>query len=143
MLVLMVLFVAWLVFRGLGAAGIAVFAAWHNSAAYALAVLFVFTGIAHFNRMKHDLARMVPHPFPAMVMVYLTGVCEFLGALGLAIPSVRRYAAIALIAMLVCLLPANIKASLQGLTLRGKVATPLWLRIPMQVLFIGLLWWVR
>jgi hypothetical protein len=27
------------------------------------------------------------------------------------------------------------------LTIRGRLATPLWLRAPMQALFIGLLWW--
>ena len=46
---------------------------------------------------------------------------------------------VALIVMLVALFPANIRAAREGLTLRGRPATQLWLRAPMQILFIGLL----
>ena len=104
--------------------------------------MFVFTGIAHFNRLKHDLARMVPDVFPRpMLLIYLTGVLEFMGAVGLLLPRFRSLAGICLIALLIVLLPANVTAALKGTTLAGKPATPLWLRAPMQVLFIGLLWW--
>ena len=41
-----------------------VLASWQHSALYALAVMFVFTATAHFNKMKHDLARMIPAYFP-------------------------------------------------------------------------------
>jgi len=50
-------------------------------------------------------------------------------------------AGICLIALLIVLFPANVNAAMKGTTLAGKPATPLWLRAPMQVLFIGLLWW--
>jgi hypothetical protein len=36
---------------------------------------------------------------------------------------------------------ANFNAAQKGVTLRGKPPTPLWLRAPMQILFIALLWW--
>jgi len=39
---------------------------------------------------------------------------------------------------LIALLPANIHAALNQLSLRGRATTPLWLRIPLQLLFIGL-----
>lgn len=142
MLVLGVLFTSWLVFRGMGALGIAAFATWQDSARYALVVMFVVTGIAHFNKMKHDLARMVPAVFPRpLVVIYVTGALEFLGVLGLLLPRFRSLAGICLIVLLMAMFPANVRAALQGLTLRGKPATPLWIRIPMQMLFIGLLWW--
>jgi uncharacterized membrane protein len=142
MAVLIVLFASWVAFRCLGAFGITIFATWHASALYALAVMFVFTSIAHFNKMKHELAPMVPAMFSQpMLMIHLTGICELLGAVGLIIPRIRAVAAIALIVMLIALFPANIKAARLGLTLGGKPVTPLWLRAPMQVLFIGLLWW--
>lgn len=57
MVVLIVLFAAWLVFRGAGALGMSALATWQDSARYALAVMFVFTGVAHFNHMKYELAR--------------------------------------------------------------------------------------
>jgi len=142
MTVLILLLASWLILRGVGALGVHALAAWHDSARYALALLFVFTGIAHFNRMKHDLVKMVPSFLPQpMVLIYLTGVLEFLGAAGLLVPVWQRWAALGLILLLIAMFPANVKAGLQAIPLRGGPATPLWLRTPMQVLFIGLLWW--
>ena len=139
MAVLIVLFGAWLVLRGIGALGVGALATWQHSACYALALMFVFTGIAHFNRLKHDLARMVPAVFPwPMLLIYLTGVLEFMGAVGLLLPRFRSLAGICLIALLIVMFPANVKAAVKKTTLAGKPATPLWLRAPMQVLFIGL-----
>jgi uncharacterized membrane protein len=104
--------------------------------------MFVFTGIAHFNKMKHDLARMVPAIFPRpLLLVYFTGVLEFMGAVGLLLPRFRSAAGIGLVALLIAMFPANVNAALKGATLAGKPATALWLRAPMQGLFIGMLWW--
>jgi uncharacterized membrane protein len=142
MAVLIVLFGSWLLLRGIGALGIAALASWHAAARCALAVMFVFTGIAHFNRMKHDMAQMVPAVFPRrLTIVYVTGVLEFAGAIGLLLPSFSRLAAICLVLLLIALFPANVYAARQGITLRGRPATPLWLRAPMQAFFVGLLIW--
>lgn len=142
MAVLVVLFASWLFFRSIGALGVPALASWQDSARYALAVMFVFTGIAHFNKMKHDLARMIPPLFPRpLLLVYITGVLEFMGAAGLLPPQFRSLAGMCLIALLVGMFVANVNAALTGVTLRGKPATALWLRAPMQALFIGLLWW--
>jgi len=117
-------------------------ASWQDSARYALAVVFIFTATAHFNRMKHDLAEMIPSYFPRpLLIVYITGVLELLGAVGLVQPGFRRLAGICLIALLVGMFIANVNAAQRGVTLRGKPPTPLWLRAPMQILFIALLWW--
>jgi len=142
MVVLFVLLGSWLVFRGIGAFGVTALATWHDSVRYALAVMFVFTGVAHFNKMRHDLVRMtpsfVPHP---MLIIYATGVCELSGAAGLLVPGFRPTAGICLILLLLGMFTANINAALKEVTLRGRPATPLWLRTPMQILFIGLIWW--
>jgi uncharacterized membrane protein len=142
MLVLILLLATWLVFRAVGAAGEHVLASWQHSALYALAVMFVFTATAHFNKMKQDLAQMIPSYFPRpLLIVYITGVFELLGAAGLVLPQFRRLAGICLIALLVGMFIANVNAARRGVTLRGKPPTPLWLRAPMQILFIALLWW--
>jgi uncharacterized membrane protein len=142
MVVLIILFTAWLVFRGIGSLGVAAFATWQASACYGLVVMFVFTGIAHFNKMKHDLVRMVPAMFgQPMVLVYVTGVLEFMGAAGLLLPRFRSLTGICLIVLLIALFPANVHAVLTGARLAGRPATALWLRAPMQLLLIGLLWW--
>lgn len=43
------LLVSLLVFRGLGALGVEPLSDWRNAAAYALAVMFLFTASAHFT----------------------------------------------------------------------------------------------
>lgn len=142
MAVLIVLFGSWLILRAIGALGVSRFVHWHDSAAYALAVMFIFTGTAHFNKMKHDLARMIPSIFPQpLFIVYVTGILEFLGAAGLLLPATRPLAGICLIALLCGMFVANVNAAVKGMKLRGKPVTGLWLRTPMQILFIALLWW--
>jgi len=142
MMVLLVLLVSWLIFRAIGALGVTSFATWHDSARCALAVMFAFTATAHFNKMKHDLAQMIPSHFPArLLLVYLTGIFELLGAAGLLVSKVKVLAGDCLIVLLIGMFLANVNAAKRGVTLRGKPATPLWLRTPMQVLFIALLWW--
>ena len=80
----------------------------------------------------------VPRPG---AMVFFTGVCEIAGAIGILVPDLRRVAGIALIVLFIALLPANVHAAQAGLTFRGKPVPPLWLRVPMQLLFIGLTCW--
>jgi uncharacterized membrane protein len=142
MLVLFVLLGSLLIFRGLGALGVETFGSWVAATRYALAAMLVFTASGHFTRMKDDLVRMMPHwvPWPRAV-VYFTGVCELAGAIGLLIPSLRTAAGIALIVFFILVFPANVKAAQAEVTLGGRAATPLWLRLPMQLLFIALTWW--
>jgi uncharacterized membrane protein len=140
--VLVVLIVGVLMFRGIGALGIEALASWQAATRYGLAVMLLFTASAHFTRMREDLVRMTPAWVPRpRAAVALTGICEILGAVGILLPRVQRVAGIALIALFICLLPANVHAAQAHLTLRGKPVTPLWLRVPMQLVFIGLTQW--
>ena len=142
MIVLKILVGATLLARLLGVGGIEGLDSWPAATRVGLAAMFVFTALAHFNSMRHDLARMLPSSVPKpLAVIYFTGVCEMLGAIGLLLPTTRTYAAAALIVFLVAVLPANIHAARAGITLRGKPATPLLVRIPMQLLFIALTWW--
>ncbi len=43
--------------------------------------------------------------------------------------------------MLAALFPANVYAALNEVPLRGQAATPLLIRTPMQLLYIGMVWW--
>lgn len=142
MVVLLILFLSGLIFRGLGFAGFPAFGTWQASARDALSLMLVFTGASHFTFMKEDFVRMIPSSIPwPRAMVYFTGICEIAGAVGLLLPEFRRAAAYALIVFFLAVLPANIHAARAGVTLRGKPATNLWLRIPMQVLFIAIAFW--
>jgi uncharacterized membrane protein len=141
MIVLFVLLVAWALLRLVGAVWIRGLNTWRGALPYALAAMFLFTASAHFTSMRHDLIRMTPPwvPYPAAI-VYVTGVLEILGAIGLMLPQTRRWAGIALIVFLIAVFPANVHAARQQVTIGGRPATELWLRLPMQLLFIGLVW---
>ncbi|MFI7638520.1 hypothetical protein [Nonomuraea sp. NPDC049400] len=136
-MIVIVLLVAALAFRLLGRS-------WQVSAALGLAVMLVVTASAHFVPAgvtfmpNHaDMVAMVPPfvPFPAL-MVYLTGVLELAGAVGLVLERTRKAAGICLALFFVALLPANIYAALAG-----QDVTPLWLRIPEQVIYIAIALW--
>jgi uncharacterized membrane protein len=104
--------------------------------------MLIFTGISHFTFMREDFVRMMPPSIPwPRALAYFTGVCELAGAVGLLLPDFRRAASYALVAFFLAVLPANIRAARAGITLRGKPATNLCLRIPMQILFITIAFW--
>jgi uncharacterized membrane protein len=142
LVVLLIFVLPCLAFRGLGFAGVLAFATWQASARDALSLMLVFTGVSHFTFMKEDFVRMMPPSIPwPRALVYFTGICEIAGAVGLLLPEFRGVAAYALIAFFLAVLPANIHAARAGVALRGKPATSLWLRIPMQILFIAIAYW--
>jgi uncharacterized membrane protein len=86
---------------------------------------------------------MVPPqlPYPG-ALVTLTGVAELLGAAGLLVPATAQWAAIGLAVLLVLMFPANVHAARSGLSVAGRLATPLALRLPVQIVWIGLLCWI-
>jgi uncharacterized membrane protein len=143
MVVLVVLLVSLVLFGGLGALGVGALSTWHEVVAWALATMFLFTASSHFvARTREDLIAMVPGVFPKpALLVSLTGVLEGLGAVGLLIPATRGLAGLCLVLLLVALLPANVSAARRGVPMRGRAPTPLLVRIPMQILFLGLTLW--
>jgi len=144
MQILAVLFGSLLLYRALGAFGISPFVSWIASARFALATMFVFTAVAHFAPMKRDLIAMVPPGLPRPdLLVLTTGVLELLGAAGLLLEATRFWAACGLTLLMGAMLPANISAARRGIELRGRRATPLWIRVPMQILFVVWAWYVR
>src|ERR687893_1407473 len=139
---LFVLVVSFLLLRAVGWLGVKQLSSWRDAGLGALVIMFLFTGISHFTSMKYDFAAMIPAPLPnGLWVIYLTGVLEIAGAIGLLIPRTRKLAGICLVLLLVALFPANVNAALNEIPLRGEAPTPLWLRAPMQLLFIGMVWW--
>ena len=98
MAVLVVLFGSWVLYRVLGALGVAALQTWLSSARWAVSTMFLFTAISHFAPMKKDLIAMVPPFLPRPdVLVFVAGVAEVAGAVGLLIPHTRLLAAYGLI----------------------------------------------
>ena len=146
---LMLLFGPALGFRLLGLLGISRFASWQASAVHGLAVMLVATATAHFAPSgvtvmpsHDDLTALVPPfvPFPHAI-VYVTGVLELLGAAGLVRRKTRPTAGVGLVVLFVLLLPANIYAAVEDIPFDGVPATPLWFRIPEQLVFISVALW--
>ncbi|MEP6956341.1 MAG: DoxX family membrane protein, partial [Chthoniobacterales bacterium] len=90
-----------------------------------LAVLFVAAGVNHFVSPAPYLAIMPPFlPAPA-ALIYLSGLAEIAGGLGILWPPTRRAAGLGLIALLVAVFPANIYAALHGMQFGGH-PLPSW-----------------
>jgi uncharacterized membrane protein len=103
-----------------------------------LALFFIFTGIGHFF-LTEKMIQMLPASIPMRKeIIYITGVLEILGALGLLIPKFTRPAAIALILFLIGVLPANIYSAFQNLEFGGHQLGPVYLlaRVPFQLFVI-------
>ncbi len=139
---LIVLVASLLTLRLLGLA-VPAFADWPTDARYALALMLVLTASAHFvASTRQQLIRMVPSRLPLRAqLVTLTGVLELIAAVGLLLPIVAPFAGIGLVLLLMAMFPANVKAAVENLPLRGKSATPLIFRLPLQILFIAVTWY--
>jgi len=139
---LLVLAVGWLLLRAVGRLGVEQLASWRSAGRGASAGMFIFTGATHFTSMKSDYAAMIPEPLPKNLrLIYLTGLLQIAGAIGLLIPPVRRLAGMGLAAQLVAMFPANAYAARKGVPFRGRPPTPLPARALLQLLFIAAVWW--
>ena len=139
----LILLTATAVFRCIGAAGVKQLQTVSGCAAPGLAVMFAFTGATHFTAMKHDYAAMIPPPLPnGLWVIYVNGALELAGAIGLVFPRFRALAAAGLAILLVAMTPGNIYAALNEIPFRGQPPTAPSIRLPIQVVFIGLSGWV-
>lgn len=112
-------------------------AGWQHALRAALGLMFLLTASAHWGRRRPDLVRMVPARFTnPSFWVTLTGLAEILIALGLQIPRLAPWAAAVAFLMLLCIFPANIKASREHLTIAGQPTPGLAIRAAIQALFL-------
>ena len=106
-----------------------------------LGAFFVFAGVMHFAKPAM-YARIMPPWLPApMALVFISGVAEVLGGVGLLVPGTRVAAGLGLIALLVAVFPANIQMLINAYSHGGSGMWKLGLiaRLPIQPLMI---WWV-
>ena len=114
---------------------------YYLAARIAMAAMLVFTAIGHFA-FTAGMSAMIPDIFPQKTaLVYLTGLLEIIFAIGLLLPVYRTQVAWILIAFLILVLPANIKASLEHINYQtgepnGNGPAYLWFRIPLQIFFV-------
>ena len=105
------------------------------------AIFFIIAGIVHFVKPEMYLKIMPPY-FPApILLVFISGVAEIAGGIGLLIRPLRRAAGWGLIALLIAVFPANIYM-LQHPGLFDLAPWILWARLPFQIVFIAWVWFV-
>ena len=107
---------------------------------WALAGGMVAIGLGHFVRPQ-PFVDIVPDYLPApLVLVYVSGLFEVLGGLGLLYAPTRRFAAWGLIALYLAVFPANVHMALHQIAPAGTPPLPVWAlwgRLPLQVLLIA------
>ena len=108
-----------------------------------IALSFVAVGVSHFTSPQVFVGIMPSYLPWHLELVYLSGLFEILGGLGLALPFSRRFAAFGLLALLVAVFPANIHMLVNEVYLEGMPREPwlLWLRLPFQLLFAFAVSW--
>ena len=110
-------------------------------ALFGVAAFFSFAGIGHFTNTDFFVAIMPPY-LPAHVeLVYLSGVFEILGGVGVLFAASRRVAGYGLLALLVAVYPANIHMALHPELFPDMSPIALYLRLPLQFVGAGVVWW--
>jgi uncharacterized membrane protein len=108
-----------------------------------MTLFMVAAGVNHFRQPEAYVA-MIPAAFPAhLALVYVSGVAEVLGGLGLILPATRRLAAWGLVALFIAIFPANVNMAIHHLPLGDKPvpAWVLWVRLPIQAVLVAWAWW--
>ncbi len=104
-----------------------------------LALLFIVASSLHF--ITDVELKIIPPILPLRrEALYITGIFELLGGIGLLIPRFQRAAAWGLVALLVAIFPANIYHAVKNIQLGGFLNSPFYhvVRLPLQAVLI---WW--
>lgn len=114
-----------------------------NNARIGTGLTFVFAGVSHFLIPDTFMKLMPPFvPFP-MAMVYISGIFEILGGIGLIISKTKKAASYGLILLLLAVYPANIYVAIGNIQLGGFMSNSYyqWIRVFLQIPLIFWVWW--
>jgi uncharacterized membrane protein len=109
-----------------------------------LAVVFLWFmggGVTHFTNADFYVAIMPPYIGWHLPVVYISGVFEILGAIGILIPSLRQWAGNGLFLLVICVTPANVHMWLNPQLFPDVSEIFLSIRLVVQVLLLALIWW--
>ena len=108
---------------------------------FVMGIFYVIVGIKHFQDPSW-FVQIIPPILPYKYeLVYISGFFEILLGILLMIPRFQSIAAKGLMALLICVYPANIYlAQTNGVAL-GISPLIAWGRLPFQFVFIGLAYW--
>lgn len=109
-----------------------------NAAKLGITILFLATGVAHFI-VTRPMSQMIPPPIPfKTAIVYITGVLEIAGAIGIW-TRLERQAAWGLMLLVISIFPANIYTALTGVVIEGQSTNAKYLivRVPFEILLVA------
>ncbi len=107
-----------------------------------ITLLFLTTGIAHFV-ITAPMSQMIPPPIPFKTeLVWITGVLEILGAIGIWVRRYERLTGWCLMALVVAVFPANIYTAVTGVVIEGQSTDLSYLivRVPFQIFLVVWIW---
>jgi len=105
-----------------------------------LALFFVGAGVMHFVK-PGAYEPTVPDALPGhREIVYISGVAEIAGGLGVLPGRTARWAGWWLIALLIAVFPANVNMALHAERFRAVPEALLWVRLPLQAALIAWVW---
>jgi len=109
---------------------------WRKFSLFGLSLFFIYFGIDHFINPEFYLSIMPP-AFPLHAeAVYISGFFEILGGISVLIAPLRKIAGWGLVALLICVYPANIYMAITPEAFPEISIGLLYLRLPLQFLFI-------
>jgi uncharacterized membrane protein len=105
-----------------------------------MAAFYLAAGVLHL-RYPEGFLPIMPDWVPApREVVFLTGLAEISGAIGLVIPRLRQAAGIGLALYALCVLPANIKHAVEGIVI-PELPSSWWYHAPRLAFQSVLIWW--
>jgi uncharacterized membrane protein len=112
-----------------------------------MGVLYIAAGVNHFAMTRLYVSIMppyLPHPW---AMVWLSGVAEIAGGVGVLVPDgfvfrgSRKVACWGLIALLIAVFPANLQMAMHPEMFASIPGWALWVRLPLQLPLMFWAWW--
>lgn len=114
--------------------------AWRFRCRMGLAILYGVAGVLHIA-VPGPFVSITPHWVPDVEeVILLTGICEIAGAIGLLVPTTRRFAGAALALYAVCVFPANIGHAIDNIAMHGMSIWPWLYHMPRLALQPALVW---
>ncbi len=106
-----------------------------------LILLFMLAGLDHFRHPNFYVSIIPPYlPFH-YELSYISAYFEIAGAIGLLFAQTRKVAGYGLLLLLIAIFPANLHMAMNSEYFPEYTPITLYLRLPMQLLFIIWVYW--
>ena len=114
---------------------------WKNAGLAIVFLWFMGGGVTHFTNPDFYVSIIPPYLGYHLQIVYISGVFEILGAIGILVPRLRQWAGNGLFLLTICVTPANIHMWLHPDLFPELSPTALSIRLVVQVMLLACIWW--